>query len=108
MDPERREKVWVKDLRKVKRKGHDLDRVLIVDDEPAKLTRNYGNAIYVTPFEGNPNDSELPLLLKYLERLWHTRNFRAIEKRDWRSQVVTQGSQEVVEQNHSLNPGSHE
>ena len=89
MDPERREKVWVKDLRKVKRKGHDLDRVLIVDDEPAKLTRNYGNAIYVTPFEGNPNDSELPLLLKYLERLWHTRNFRAIEKRGWPSQFMT-------------------
>lgn len=85
LDPEWRADVWLKDLRKVKRKGYDLDRVLIVDDEPAKLARNYGNAIYVTPFEGNRNDSELPLLFKYLKDLRHTPNFRAVEKRGWRS-----------------------
>jgi len=103
LDPEKREDVWLKDLRKVKRRGYDLDRVLIVDDEPAKLTRNYGNAIYVAPFEGNPNDSELPLLLKYLEGLCHTPNFRAIEKRGWRSQVMAQGNSGTVEQQHSVN-----
>ena len=41
---------YVKDLKKVSRKGYHLDRVLIVDDSPEKLERNYGNAIYTWPF----------------------------------------------------------
>lgn len=33
---ERQEAYWVKDLRKVKRRGEDLRRVLVVDDSPEK------------------------------------------------------------------------
>ena len=94
LDTERRESVWLKDLRKVR--GYDLDRVLIVDDEPVRLARNYGNAVYVTPFEGNPNDLERSLLLSYLENLRHTADFRTIEKRAWRSQVMTRAVEQVT------------
>lgn len=52
-DYERYEENFLKDLRKVKRHGYSLARVLIVDDEPIKLSRNYGNAVYVRPFTGS-------------------------------------------------------
>lgn len=78
---------WVKDLKKVGRAGYDLDRVLIVDDDPIKLERNYGNAVYVSPFEGDPNDAELNLLAIYLTSLAIAENLRTIEKRNWRSQA---------------------
>ena len=42
--------VYIKDLRKVARLGFDLNRILVVDDKRKKLSRNYGNAIYVAPF----------------------------------------------------------
>ena len=74
---------YIKDFKKVKRAGYDLARVLIVDDTRHKVARNYGNAIYVVPFEGDPGDEELPPLLKYLETLVGVENFRTIEKRGW-------------------------
>lgn len=92
----RRDLAWdtlypIKDLKKVKRRGFDLDRVLIVDDSPEKVERNYGNAIYMPPFEGNPADNELPALARYLMMIHDVPNYRRIEKRHWRTQV----SQEV-------------
>ena len=44
-NPETQEEYWLKNLRKVKRLGYDLDRVLMVDDEAHKLEWNYGNHI---------------------------------------------------------------
>jgi hypothetical protein len=41
--PETQQEYWLKNLRKVKRLGYDLDRVLMVDEEAHKLERNYGN-----------------------------------------------------------------
>jgi len=79
---------YVKDFKKVKRAGFDLARVLIVDDTRHKAARNYGNAIYIRPFEGDASDSELPLLLEYLESLADCPNFRAIEKRGWRDRIA--------------------
>ena len=83
--PERQESYWVKDLKKVKRLGYDLCRVLVVDDSPEKLERNYGNAVYVKPFEGDPTDRELQRLGPYLVGLAGHPDFRAVEKRGWRS-----------------------
>lgn len=77
---------YVKDFKKLKRQGYDLNRVLIVDDTPQKCERNYGNAIYVKPFFGDRNDSELERLEKYLRTLAACTNLRAIEKRNWRMQ----------------------
>lgn len=79
---------FVKDLKKVKRAGYDLARVLVVDDTRHKVARNYGNAIYIAPFEGDPDDEKLPLLKKYLEGLLAFENFRAVEKRGWRGKVA--------------------
>jgi RNA polymerase II subunit A small phosphatase-like protein len=74
----------VKDLKKVKRKGYDLGRVLIVDDTPQKVERNFGNAVYVRPYFGDPEDNELAQLAPYLESLRACGNVRAVEKRGWR------------------------
>lgn len=84
-DPQSYNRYWLKDLKKVKRAGYDLKKILIVDDEPIKLQRNYGNAVYVTSFEGNLNDTELDLLAVYLLSLASVDNVRTIEKRNWRS-----------------------
>ncbi len=86
-DPETREELWIKDLKKVKRLGFRLEEILMVDDSPEKVARNYGNHICVIPFRGDPNDSELPLLARYISTLEGTPNVRTLEKRGWRSSV---------------------
>jgi TFIIF-interacting CTD phosphatase-like protein len=86
-DGERHQMYFVKDLKKVRRRGFDLDRVLIVEDTPKKVERNYGNAIYVQPYFGDPDDSELTFLARYLESLASLPNVRSIEKRGWRRKV---------------------
>ena len=84
LDPERFDTIFIKDLRKTKRLGYDIRRTLIVDDTPAKVMRNYGNAIYVRPFEGDPDD-ELLTLLRYIEEIRNAGNYRSFEKRGWRT-----------------------
>lgn len=84
-DSERHETCFIKDLKKLKRLGFNLERVLIVDDTPQKVQRNYGNAIYVTPYLGDPEDTELQRLAVYLESLRLISNVRNIEKRGWRN-----------------------
>ena len=82
-DMEFMEEGHVKDLKKVKRLGFPLERILFVDDTPSKLARDYGNALYIKPFEASLQDVELLYLTKYLERIRHAENFRKIEKRNW-------------------------
>ena len=82
-DPETFEPIYLKDLKKVKRLGYDLNRILIVDDSPEKLTKNYGNAVYAKPFEGDQSDNHLAALSAYLESIADSDDFRAIEKRGW-------------------------
>ena len=79
-------KYQVKNLKKVKKKGFDLERTLIVDDTPEKCVANYGNAVYIKEFNGEQDDSELLYLALYLESLLPVPNFRSVEKRGWRSQ----------------------
>jgi carboxy-terminal domain RNA polymerase II polypeptide A small phosphatase len=78
-----------KPLRKLKRRGYDLAKVLVVDDSPEKHTRNYGNLVQVTPFMGKKDDDELAVLARYLKGLSTERNVRAIEKRQWRRRMET-------------------
>jgi RNA polymerase II subunit A small phosphatase-like protein len=78
---------YVKVLKKLRRRGYDLNRVLIVDDTPAKAKRNYGNVIYPSEYQGQVHDNELVLLLAYLLQLKDIKNVRSIEKRDWRSRL---------------------
>ncbi len=77
--------VHEKRLKKVKRLGFRLEKSIILDDSPEKTRDNFGNAIYASPFEGDPNDTELILLTEFLKSIKHLENVRKIEKRDWRS-----------------------
>jgi RNA polymerase II subunit A small phosphatase-like protein len=77
-----------KNLRKVRKLGYALERVLMVDDSPENLAQNYGNHIHVTPYEGDAADAELPLLQEYLARLRPRPNYRAVEKRFWREETL--------------------
>jgi len=83
-DHETRGRYTVKKLHKVRRRGYDLARVVVVDDTPEKHILNYGNLIAVDSFEGRATDAELPHLLRYIRALEREPNVRAVEKRTWR------------------------
>ena len=78
---------WIKDLKKVKRLGYNLDMVLVIEDEPRSMQRSYGNIIIIRPFDGDPRDEELQILTQYLEWIRKVENVREIEKRNWRNFV---------------------
>ncbi len=77
------EEYFLKDLQKVKKKGYDLARVLILEDEPRKVNRHFGNAIFVKPYVGALDDDELPKLASYLQSVADVPNYRVLEKRNW-------------------------
>lgn len=87
VDLESDEFIWIKNLKKVKKLGFDLDKVIVVDDSPEKLMFNYGNLLRVDPFYGNKNDNELTYLMKYLSMLEKETNIRNVEKRRWKDQL---------------------
>jgi len=87
-DHERDEWVQAKHLTKLRRRGYDLRRVLVVDDSPEKHRRNYGNLVRVEPFTGDPADVELPRLAAYLDAIAAAGDFRKLEKRFWRTQAL--------------------
>jgi TFIIF-interacting CTD phosphatase-like protein len=86
-DHEQFEEYHAKDLKKVKRLGYRLERVLIADDTPRKVHRHYGNAVYVPPFVGDPTDEVLPRLARFLVSLRDAPNVRTLEKRGWAGDV---------------------
>lgn len=87
IDAETGQLYWLKNLKKIKRRGYDLDRVLMIDDSPEKLQKNYGNHLLVRPFLGDESDNELLDLKKYLTHIKDTDNIRALDKRGWRNQI---------------------
>lgn len=82
--------VWfpAKEIKRLKKMGYRQESIIMIDDTPQKLRRNYGNGIIVSPFEGDPGDNELELLTDYLEVLGPIENVRSIEKRGWRSPIL--------------------
>lgn len=84
VDHETREPEWLKDLRKLRRRGFDRRKVIFVDDTPRKLARSYGNLVTVREYVGDLDDDELPALAEYLQRLGDVEDVRPIEKRGWR------------------------
>ncbi len=78
---------WIKDLKKVKRCGYALEKIIAIDDSPEKLYRQYGNLVRVLPFEGLVSDDELLHLQQYLSVLAEVDNVRQIEKRGWQSKI---------------------
>ncbi len=84
LDPETGLRYWLKDLKKVKRRGYSLERTIMVDDTPIGLQRQFGNLIRVCHFMGDEKDAELKKLGIYLKWLATQPNFRSIDKRNWR------------------------
>lgn len=80
--------VWIKNLKKVRKLDFRLERVLMIDDSPEKLRLNYGNAIYVRSWFGDLADDELLWLAPYLKKIKDVPNFRALEKRFWRKEIM--------------------
>lgn len=76
-----------KRLKKIKKQGFRLEKTLIVDDSPEKTRDNFGNAIYIDPFEGNQKDNELIILSNFLKSIKDSDNVRTIEKRGWRNKL---------------------
>jgi len=74
---------WIKDLKKVKRLGFNLDQTIMVDDTPSMLERQYGSLVQIKRFKGNLGDEELPKLMHYLIDLKGEGDIRKIEKRGW-------------------------
>ena len=75
---------FVKDLKKVRKRGYDLNRVVVVDDSPKKLTRSYGNHVHIEPYSGEREDDELLHLEEYLISIADSKTVRSMEKRFWR------------------------
>lgn len=75
---------YVKNLAKLKRRW-PLEQVIMVDNTPRKLERQYGNLVRVRDFEGAADDDELRALQCYLGDLAVVPNVRRVEKRGWRA-----------------------
>lgn len=84
VDPESRDVEYMKDIRKLRRRGFDKPKIIFVDDTPAKIARSYGNLVAVEAFMGDPGDQELAALMRYLSWLGGVENVRTIEKRRWK------------------------
>ena len=82
-DPELYQNGYLKNLKKVKKKGYRLEEVLMIDDTPSKLKKNYGNLVTIAEFTANQDDKELLRLMKYLEVLNQVENILKVEKRGW-------------------------
>jgi TFIIF-interacting CTD phosphatase-like protein len=76
-----------KPLKKVRRRGYNVEYIIVIDDTPKKWETSYGNLITVHPFEGDEQDQELNDLLTYLEILRDAENIRKLEKRKWRNLI---------------------
>jgi len=85
------ETYWVKDLKKVKKLGYSLDRVLMVDDSPEKLSKNYGNYIKIREYEGDQSDDDLKHLPWFLDTLLDVDDVRPPEKRGWKNGLQSEG-----------------
>lgn len=88
-DEELRESFLTKKMWKVKRKGYDLTKVVVIDDRPEQWRSSYGNLIRVKEYLGEKEDNELRLLTKYLEKIKDVEDVRQIEKRGWRNSLKT-------------------
>jgi carboxy-terminal domain RNA polymerase II polypeptide A small phosphatase len=82
----------IKPLTKVKRKGYSIKKIIIIDDLIETFQKNYGNAILVQPYRGEVEDTELSMLIQYLEILSELEDVRNIDKRHWRSQIQARTS----------------
>lgn len=87
LDLETQETFWEKKITKLRRRGYNLENIIVVDDTPQMWRNSYGNLVRVKSYFGELEDSELGKLKSYLEILKNVENIRKIEKRNWQNQV---------------------
>lgn len=82
--------ISIKKLKKIwQKRYYQKDFTLVVDDTPTTFVNNYGNAILVYKWMGDPKDKELLYLKNYLKQLLtFAGRWRSIEKRYWHSSNV--------------------
>lgn len=78
----------LKNLAKLKSRGYRMENIIMIDDTPEKLARNYGNLVRVLEYRGQIDDDELKRLMHYLPTLKSVPNVRTVEKRGWRNRNV--------------------
>lgn len=82
---------WRKPARKLRagwlRVRYTRERILAVDDTPAKWACGYGHLVRVSSWSGAADDNELPRLNVYLASIAERADLMALEKRGWRSAV---------------------
>lgn len=81
----------LKKFHKLKRKGYDLTQIIGVDDNYSTYMLNYGNLLPVKAWFGNCGskiDTELLLVMKYLEKIKDVPNIRDIYKNNWKEQLL--------------------
>ncbi len=88
LDFETRETFWEKKLTKLRRRGYQLENVIVVDDSPQMWRNSYGNLVRVKPYFGEIDDDEFEKLMLYLDILKDVENVRKVEKRNWRNRVL--------------------
>ena len=80
---------WRKPSRKLRagwiRAKYPRERILAVDDTPAKWACGYGHLVRVREWTGDEQDNELRLLAAYLLRIAAEPDFMTMEKRGWKS-----------------------
>lgn len=86
-DEELQENYFEKMMSKIRRRGYDLTKIIVIDDSPEKWRNSYGNLVRVKSFFGECDDDELKHLTVYLERLKNIDNIRKFEKRNWRNRL---------------------
>jgi TFIIF-interacting CTD phosphatase-like protein len=87
LDWETQETFWEKKLTKLRRRGYNLESVIVVDDTPQMWRSSYGNLVRVKSYFGDVEDNELEKLIRYLGVLKNVENVRKIEKRNWQNRV---------------------
>lgn len=75
--------IKLKDLKKVRARGYDLDRVLALDDTARAYRRSYGNIVPIQAFHGDLADQELLRVRPFLEAWFQAPSVRKIDKRRW-------------------------
>ena len=74
-----------KTVKKLSKVNYSIDHILILDDTPFTYSKNYGNAVPVPEWMGDPSDDVLSKLGDYLITTFSEFNgsVRKIEKRNW-------------------------
>jgi RNA polymerase II subunit A small phosphatase-like protein len=59
--------LYIKDLRKLRTLGYQVEEITMVDDSPEKVQRQPKNLLWVKPLLGEPSDTELLRVQRELE-----------------------------------------